>query len=145
MRHEAGTAMVIALQHSLEEAFLAAETGVNAWRVYAHGPGQIGHGGALVTLAPKNRHCPVECFFLAKRSRATRPHGCFLFLYGSLYNSLDEGSPVAYLYRSLQISRGLPMTHLDIVQAQKYLRQRANEPAKTLRRRATGAALLLVL
>jgi multidrug efflux system membrane fusion protein len=37
------------------------------------------------------------------------------------------------------------MTHLDLVQAQNYLRQRAKEPAKTLRRRATGAALLLLL
>jgi multidrug efflux system membrane fusion protein len=37
------------------------------------------------------------------------------------------------------------MSHLDLVQAQIYLRQRANEPAKKLRRQATGAAFFLLI
>ena len=37
------------------------------------------------------------------------------------------------------------MTHLDIAQAQKFLRQRADAPAQRLRRQATGAALFLLL
>jgi multidrug efflux system membrane fusion protein len=37
------------------------------------------------------------------------------------------------------------MTHLDIAEAQKFLRQNANQPAKKLRRQATGAALFLLL
>ena len=37
------------------------------------------------------------------------------------------------------------MTHLDYVQAQTFLRQKANEPAKKLRRQATGAALFLLI
>ena len=36
------------------------------------------------------------------------------------------------------------MTHLDYAQAQTFLRQKANEPAKKLRRQATGAALFLL-
>src|SRR4051812_28805573 len=69
----------------------------------------------------------------------------FPFLYGSLYNSLDAGCPPTYLYRSLQIFRGFPMTHLDIVQAQNFLRLKANQPAQRLRRQASGAALFLLL
>jgi len=37
------------------------------------------------------------------------------------------------------------MTHIDLAQAQTFLRQQANEPARTLRRRLTGAALFLLL
>jgi membrane fusion protein, multidrug efflux system len=37
------------------------------------------------------------------------------------------------------------MPHLDLVQAQTFLRQRANEPVKRLRRQATGAALFLLI
>jgi membrane fusion protein, multidrug efflux system len=37
------------------------------------------------------------------------------------------------------------MAQLDLVQAQAYLRQRANEPARKLRRQAAGAALLLLI
>lgn len=37
------------------------------------------------------------------------------------------------------------MVTLDLAQAQNFLRQKANEPARRLRRQATGAALLLLL
>jgi multidrug efflux system membrane fusion protein len=37
------------------------------------------------------------------------------------------------------------MTHLDLAQAQSFLRQKANLPARRLRRQATGAALFLLL
>jgi membrane fusion protein, multidrug efflux system len=37
------------------------------------------------------------------------------------------------------------MPHLDLVQAQTFLRQRANGPVKRLRRQATGAALFLLI
>ncbi len=37
------------------------------------------------------------------------------------------------------------MTHLDLVQAQNFLRLKANQPGKRLRRQATGAALFLLL
>src|SRR6202012_256649 len=37
------------------------------------------------------------------------------------------------------------MATLDLAQAQNFLRQRANEPARRLRRQATGAALFLLL
>lgn len=37
------------------------------------------------------------------------------------------------------------MTHIDLAQAQTYLRQQANQPARKLRRQLTGAALLLLL
>ena len=37
------------------------------------------------------------------------------------------------------------MTHLDLIQAQTFLRQKANQPAKKLRRQATGAALFLLI
>ena len=36
------------------------------------------------------------------------------------------------------------MTHIDLVQAQTFLRQQANEPARKLRRQLTGAAFFLV-
>ena len=37
------------------------------------------------------------------------------------------------------------MTHIDLAQAQTYLRQQANQPARKLRRQLTGAALFLLL
>ena len=37
------------------------------------------------------------------------------------------------------------MAQFDLVQAQTFLRQQANEPAKKLRRQATGAALFLLI
>src|SRR5258706_3196620 len=37
------------------------------------------------------------------------------------------------------------MTHIDLAQAQTFLRQQADQPARTLRRRLTGAALFLLL
>ena len=43
------------------------------------------------------------------------------------------------------ISRGIPMTHIDLAQAQTFLRQQANEPARRLRRQLTGGALFLLL
>jgi hypothetical protein len=38
-----------------------------------------------------------------------------------------------------------PMTHIDLIQAQNFVRQQANWPAKRLRRQAIGAALLLMM
>src|SRR5258706_3615317 len=78
-----------------------------------------------------------------QRGRPVR-NGGFPFLYGSLYNSLDLVSPEAYLYRSLQISGDFPMTHIDLVQAQNFVRQQANWPGKKLRRQLFGASLLLL-
>src|SRR4051812_1518811 len=40
---------------------------------------------------------------------------------------------------------GFPMTHIDLAQAQTFLRQQANEPARKLRRQLTGAALFLLI
>jgi multidrug efflux system membrane fusion protein len=37
------------------------------------------------------------------------------------------------------------MTHIDLAQAQTFLRQQANEPARKLRRQLTGAALFLLI
>src|SRR5690242_13387692 len=37
------------------------------------------------------------------------------------------------------------MTHLDLAQAQQFVRQQANWPAKRLRRQLTGAALFLLI
>ena len=37
------------------------------------------------------------------------------------------------------------MTHIDLAQAQTFLRQQANQPARKLRRQLTGAALFLLL
>ena len=37
------------------------------------------------------------------------------------------------------------MTHIDLAQAQSFLRQQANSPARKLRRQLTGAALFLLM
>ena len=37
------------------------------------------------------------------------------------------------------------MTHIDLAQAQRLLRQQANSPARKLRRQLTGAALFLLM
>jgi hypothetical protein len=37
------------------------------------------------------------------------------------------------------------MTHVDLIQAQHFLRQQSNWPAKRLRRQALGAALFLLI
>src|SRR4051812_19579177 len=78
------------------------------------------------------------------RGRPVRTGGLQL-LYGSLYKSLDGPSPAVYLYRTLQISRGLPMAHLDIAQTQKLLRQEHQNSSRGLRRQIVGAALILAL
>ncbi len=41
--------------------------------------------------------------------------------------------------------RGFPMTHVDLAQAQNFIRQQANTPARRLRRQLAGAALFLLV
>src|SRR3954465_5746045 len=40
---------------------------------------------------------------------------------------------------------GFPMTHLDLIQAQRFVRQQSNWPAKKLRRQLMGAAVFLLI
>jgi multidrug efflux system membrane fusion protein len=70
--------------------------------------------------------------------------GRFLFLYGSLYNSLTLEVQSHICIKRYKY-RGLAMTHLDVVQAHGFVGKKSSNSARTLRRQATGAALVLLL
>jgi hypothetical protein len=58
-----GGSLEVAVECLAEEGFLVAEGGVEAGHVDAHGVGEGGEGGALVTVAPKKHQGGVERAF----------------------------------------------------------------------------------